>query len=600
MTGGSAAEASPPSGAFAAALAVFRQLEATRRRQLFGTMVLMVLGAFAEMATIGAVLPLLAMVSPGGESGRYATLLGPVRHLAEGLGIGVLPMAALLLIVVAIAAAVLRLLLLWAGQNYVFAVAHDLSRAVYARVLHRPYTWHVMHNSSETLAGMQKVQFVLGNVLLPIMAGTTAAVVALFILAALVAIDPATSLVSGLVFGLLYYGVGKATRRKLYRSSDVIAESLGARVQAMQEGLGGIRDVLLDRSQAVFLADFEAIDARFCQAQATNQFIAAAPRFVVEAAGVVLIAGLAVWVSGRPGGMAAALPMLGALALGAQRLLPLVQQVYFSSSQVYGHRATLIDVAKLLDGPQSEPLPADQPAPFTQGIAFEHVGFTYPSASFPALSGINLAITRGARIGLAGKSGSGKSTFVDLLMGLLEPGEGRILVDGRPLDAAARAAWQAQVAHVPQAIFLSDGSIAANIAFGRAAGQVDMGRVREAARLAELEDFIATLPAGFDTPVGERGVRLSGGQRQRIGIARALYKQASVLVFDEATSALDDETEASVMAAIARLPRELTIVMIAHRLTTLRMCDAIVRLDAGRIAGIGPYDLLLAQGQGGE
>jgi ATP-binding cassette subfamily B protein len=213
----------------------------------------------------------------------------------------------------------------------------------------------------------------------------------------------------------------------------------------------------------------------------------------------------------------------------------------------------------------------------------------------PALVDISLEIERGARVGLIGKSGSGKSTLVDLLMGLLDVDCGRMLIDGQPLTPSRKPAWQAQLAHVPQAIFLADGSIAANIAFGQDEAAVDRERVADAARRAGLGDFVASLPQGLDTAVGERGVRLSGGQRQRIGIARALFKQASVLVFDEATSALDDATEASVMAAIADLPRTLTIVIIAHRLTTLRMCDKIVRLEDGRIAGVGPYQELIGQ-----
>lgn len=587
----------PDQSALAAARAIYRQLSRQRQRQLGWTMVLMVLGALAETATVGAVLPFLAIVAPGESGGRYAWLIAPVQALSGAIGLSAVSTAAALLVGTAVAAAALRLVLLWVSQHYVYAVAHDLALGVYARVLGRPYARHVMHNSAETLAAMEKVQFVLGNVLLPAMAGATAMVVALFILVALMAIDAATALIAALCFGLLYALVSRFTRQRLYHNSDVIADALKQRVQVLQEGLGGIRDVLLDRSQGVFLAKFGGIDDRFRDAQATNQFIAAAPRHVVEAAGVVLIAVIALFVSGRPGGMAGALPMLGALALGAQRLLPLLQQAYFSSSQIYGHRATLIDIAHLL----AEPVPqVDQPAeprPLARDVRFDGVSFAYPGGRGAALQQIDLTIAQGSRIGLVGRSGSGKSTFVDLLMGLLDPASGRLLIDGEPLSEANKPAWQAQVAHVPQAIFLADGSVAANIAFGRPAHEIDLARVREAARLAELDDFIAGLPQGYHTEVGERGVRLSGGQRQRIGIARALYKQASVLVFDEATSALDDATEAAVMQSVARLPRALTLVIVAHRLSTLQLCDRIVRLEGGRIAGQGSYAELIGGAQ---
>lgn len=588
-----------PASVVAAVRLIHAQLTPHRQRQLLLLFALMLAGALAETATVGAVLPFLAIVSPGAELGRYGAVVEPVAGLAAVFGVSTLVMAALLLVALAVIAAVIRLVLLWNSQKIFFAIGHDLSMGVYARVLHRPYARHVMENSATTQAAMQKVQFVLGNVLLPAIAGLTAAVVALFILAALIAIDARTALIAAACFGVIYALVSRLTRRRLYANSDLVSSAMKGRVQVLQEGLGGIRDVLLDHSQPLFLAKFAAVDRQFTRSQATNQFLAAAPRFVVEAAGVLMIAVIAVFVSGRPGGIAAALPMLGALALGAQRLLPLIQQTYFSWAQIHGHRAALVEVARLL----AEPLPAATdpaaaPLPGTGTVTFSKVTFAYPGNRGTALSDIDLAIAPGARIGLVGPSGSGKSTFVDLLLGLLEPTSGEVLIDGVPLGETTRAGWQAAVAHVPQAIFLADGSIAENIAFGRSGGGIDQDRVREAARLAELDAFIATLPQGYDTFVGERGVRLSGGQRQRIGIARALYKQARVLVLDEATSALDEATEAAVMQAVSQLPRELTLVIVAHRLSTLKLCEQIVRLEAGRVAEQGSYAQVIGPARG--
>jgi ATP-binding cassette subfamily B protein len=303
---------------------------------------------------------------------------------------------------------------------------------------------------------------------------------------------------------------------------------------------------------------------------------------VVEAAGIATIALIALAMSLRPGGIVDAIPALGALALGAQRLLPLVQQAYFGWSQTAGNLQSIDDIASALAMPVLAAPAESAPLPFEDRIAFERVSFAYGDAG-PALRDVSLVIPRGSRIGIAGTTGSGKSTLLDLLMGLLEPGAGEIRVDGHLLDAETRPRWQASLAHVPQAIFLVDDSIAANIAFGRAKGGIDMERVRACARAAHVADFVEELPDGYATKVGERGIRLSGGQRQRIGIARALYKGATVLILDEATSALDDETEAAVIASIMALGPELTIVMIAHRRSTLEGCDAIVRLEGGRI-----------------
>ncbi len=583
--------------ALAAARRIYVHLSARRRKQLGGTIALMVVGAFAELATIGAVLPFLVVVT-GGEGGRYGAVVRAVARLGAAMGIGTVAVSAALLVTVAVAAGALRLILTRASQRVVFAIAHDLATHIYERTLHQPYSFHVQRNTSQTISGIEKVQYVLGNVLLPAMAGLTAAIVALFVLVALVWVDPATSLIAAACFVALYATVSILTRRKLYQNGDIIAEALQQRVQTLQEGLGGIRDVLLDRSQGIFAAKFAAIDARFREAQATNQFIAAAPRYVVEAGAVVLVAALALYVSTLPGGVVAALPMLGALALGAQRLLPLIQQVYFSWSQIYGNRGALNGIADMLAMP-APPEPAALPMPpFAEAILLDGLGYRYPTGEAAALADVTLTIPRGMRIGLIGKSGSGKSTLADIIMGLLEPADGRITIDGRVLDAAARPSWQRQIAHVPQAIFLADASIAANIAFGRDPADIEMDRVHAAARGAELADHIATLPQGYDTLVGERGIRLSGGQRQRIGIARALYKQASVLVLDEATSALDDETESAVMAAINRLSRDLTVISIAHRVTTLRGCDRIVRLQGGRIVASGSYDAIVGGGAG--
>jgi ATP-binding cassette subfamily B protein len=286
---------------------------------------------------------------------------------------------------------------------------------------------------------------------------------------------------------------------------------------------------------------------------------------------------------------------LGALALGAQRLLPALQQVYGAWATIAGSHASFEDTVELLD----QPLPPDAmvprpaPLPFREEIRFDNVRFRYAGDGPWVIDHLNLVIPKGARVGLVGGTGSGKSTTLDLLMGLLPPTEGSIAIDGLALGGSAVRAWQACIAHVPQSIFLADTTLLQNIAFGTPPDAIDSERVRLAAQRAQIFEFIDSTPQGFETLVGERGVRLSGGQRQRIGIARALYKEASVLVLDEATSALDNSTERSVMDAIDGLSRDLTVIMIAHRLSTVRRCDTIVELEHGRVVAQAPYDQLL-------
>jgi ATP-binding cassette subfamily B protein len=319
--------------------------------------------------------------------------------------------------------------------------------------------------------------------------------------------------------------------------------------------------------------------------------ISAGPRFVIEAIGIVAIAVIAYALSTRPGGVIAAIPIMGALAVGAQRMLPLLQQAYSSWALMMGNRDSLGDALKLLELPEpDEKAAADEVKriPFDSEIRLENVSFHYQPEGPAVLEQLDLRIPKGARIGFIGETGSGKSTLIDVLIGLLSPSGGRMTVDGRTIDLSNHKAWQKHIAHVPQTIFLSDASIADNIAIG-ARGEIDRERVQLAARQARIADTIEAWPDGYKTSVGERGVKLSGGQRQRIGIARALYKQADVIIFDEATSALDSDTERAVMQAIDELGSELTILIVAHRLTTLKGCSQIYELQAGRLKPVGTY-----------
>lgn len=289
-------------------------------------------------------------------------------------------------------------------------------------------------------------------------------------------------------------------------------------------------------------------------------------------------------------GIATAIPTLGALALGAQKLLPLMQQIYSGWAVVAGSHHVLGDVVTLL----RQPVAADiniriAPLAFNREINVNNVSFQYKPQLPMVVNQINLTITKGTRIGFIGSTGSGKSTLIDILMGLLTPSCGEIFVDGKQLMGMDQLAWQRNIAHVPQAIFLADASFAENIAFGVPINQIDQSRVRLAAQQAQISKFIESGSGGYEAMVGERGVRLSGGQRQRIGIARALYKNATVLVLDEATSALDSDTENSVMHAIRKLSPDLTILIIAHRLSTLSDCDKIYRLNQGRIESVSNY-----------
>jgi ABC-type multidrug transport system fused ATPase/permease subunit len=576
--------------------ALLRYLSPRRRRQGAAVLLCMLVVATAEFVTLGSILPFLAVVADPHAPDRYPALRGLLVLLhAEQPRIAVVALAALFG-ATAIATAAIRIFMTWVSQKFVFRLGHDIGVMLYQRVLYQPYSFHISHSSSEILSSVNKVQQVVGSVMLPVMQGLTSLLIALFILAGLALVNAQVAFGSAAGFGLIYFAVSKTTRAQLRLNGKIIAHNNTLRLKSVQEGLGGIRDVIIDQAQPIYLRKFADVDTKVRDAQAVNAMIGVTPRFVLEGLGMAAIALLALMLSRQPGGLNAALPTLGALAIGAQRLLPLLQQIYNSWTLVAANQATLADVLGLLERPMpASAAPGDQvPAvPFTRAISLQGVGFRYSQDGPDVLRNIDLEIAKGSRVGFVGRTGSGKSTILDLIMGLLAPTSGQILVDDAVLDAGNIAGWQRQISHVPQAIYLADATIIENIAFGVDRRAIDVARVCEAARKADIEDFILSRDAGYETLVGERGVQLSGGQRQRIGLARALYRRSKVLIFDEATNALDDATEDSVMQAIDRLGGDITVLIIAHRLTTLKNCDLVCRVDQGRIVARGGYEQIV-------
>lgn len=569
---------------------IYRHLSGARRRQFYFLLVLMLLGAVAELGTIGSVVPFLAILAGQAPGGHLAWLTTALGSLGVGAGAHNLIIAGLIFVTFVLLAGALRLELTWVMQNFTHRLAHDLTIETQRRILAQPYAFHIQRNSSLVVSSVDMVEILVLEVVLPLMQTLTAGLSALVIMAALIYMDPFTAIVGGVTFAMIYIAFSVASGKRLARNSAVLGESYERRVNIIQESIGGIRDTIIDNAQAMHLRFLEQVSSRLADARATTAFIALAPRYLIESIGIVTIAGLAAFVSLREGGLASALPFLGALGLGAQRLLPLLQNVYTGCSTAAGSRSSVSQVIALLRLPDRPPRSKSDSGeqPFRRQVRLEKVGFSYPSRSLFALDDISLTIPFGSMLALVGETGSGKTTLADVLMGLLQPTEGRIIVDELPLEAANVDRWQHQIAHVPQSIFLADTTIAKNIALSLPDEAPDQDRIVDAARKAQLHEFIVSLPAGYDTRVGERGVRLSGGQRQRLGIARAIYKGAPVLVLDEATSALDEQTESSVITALDGLRREgCTIIIVAHRASTIRCCDLVARLSHGRLLEFG-------------
>lgn len=556
----------------------------------------MIFTSFSEILSVGAVLPFLGVLTAPERVFDHSFAQPIVRYLGLTSADQLLLPLTIAFGLAALSAGAMRLLLLWASNRLSYATGADLSMEIYRRTLYQPYSVHMARNSSEIINGISgKTGSVIG-VLMMVLTLLGSGVMLIAILAALLAVEPVIALTAVGGFGLIYLVIIKFTRGRLLSNSRIAARETTNVIKALQEGLGGIRDVLIDGSQATYCQIYQDSDVPLRRAQGNTLFISASPRFAVEALGMLLIAVLAYSMASQSDGIVKAIPILGALALGAQRLLPVLQQAYNAWSGINGSQKSLEDALGLLD----QPLPdyAEQaaalPLSFVKHIRLNQLSFRYGPHSPLILNHLNFSVTKGSRVGFIGSTGSGKSTLLDVVMGLLEPTGGTLEIDGVPITAGNHRGWQAHIAHVPQAIFLADSSIEENIAFGVRKDQIDRNRVKQAAQQAQISEIIESWPQKYQTFVGERGVRLSGGQRQRIGIARALYKQADVIIFDEATSALDNETEQAVMQAIDGLSDDLTILIIAHRLTTLQNCTQIVELADGAIARVGSYSKIVA------
>jgi ATP-binding cassette, subfamily B, bacterial PglK len=579
-----------------ALITLWRHLSKRRQKQFWLLLVLMIIASLSEIISVGAVLPFLGILTAPEQVYQHP-LMQPVIQILELTEPSqlILPLTIFFIIAILLAGSI-RLILLYVMTRLSFATGADLSINIYRRTLYQAYEVHVSRNSSEVINSViSKTSTVINHILTPALTFISSVILLIGIMGALFAINISVALSVFIGFGLLYWLVVRYTKNQLRDNSQVVADQSTQMIKSLQEGLGGIRDLLIDGTQQFYCQLYRNADLPLRRALGNNQFISGSPRYIMEAIGMTLIAGLSYVMAQQEGGMATVIPVLGALALGAQRLLPALQQAYGAYSKIKGSKSSFEDVLKLLD----QPLPeyADQsppkPIPFEKEIKITNLSFRYTENSPWVLKKVNFSLEKGVRIGFIGVTGSGKSTLLDIIMGLLSATSGKLIIDQQPINSQNRRAWQAHIAHVPQNIFLSDGSIEENIAFGIAKEQIDHQRVKKAAQQAQIAELIEEWKEGYQTFVGERGVRLSGGQRQRIGIARALYKKADVLIFDEATSALDNETEREVMKAIEDLSKEITVLIIAHRLTTLKGCDKIVKLDKNHTVHVGSYQEMI-------
>lgn len=575
---------------------LWNHLSKRRQKQFALIQFFAIIVSFFEMASLGAVIPFLTVLAEPETifQNEYMQPFISFLHITQPSELA-LPIT-LIFILLIIFSALVRFIFLWAITRLSQQAGADLSINIYRHTLFQDYAIHVARNSSEVINGIiTKTTTVTKGVIAPVLNLISTTVTIIGIIIVLVAINIFVTLTAFIGFGSLYLLVMYLTRRNLSGNSKRIADKSDLMVKSLQEGLEGIREVLLNNNQQFYVNLYKNSDLQMRKATWRNELIFSGPRFLMEAIGIGIVAIIAYLATLELGGINQFLPVLGAFVLGAQKLLPAIQKAYASYSRIKGSAYSLDDVLELLDQPIPDHANLSSPSPiaFTNSIELKNLSFRYSDQSPWVLKDLNLIIPKGSVIGVIGSTGCGKSTLLDIIMSLLSSTSGELLIDNMVINNTNKKSWQTHISSVPQDIYLSDGTIDENIAFGLPREEINQSRVKIAAQQAQISDLVESWDDGYQTIVGERGTRLSGGQRQRIGLARAFYRQSDVLILDEATSALDNDTESAVMDAINNFDHNITVIIIAHRLTTLKNCDMILSLGSNHQTKIMKYDEIM-------
>jgi ABC-type multidrug transport system fused ATPase/permease subunit len=582
---------------------VFSLLDARERSRGVWLFALIIVRGMVEVVSIASVTPFIAVASNPALIERNRWL----RAAYEAGGFATPRSFMIALCLISIAILVTSTIIGAAANSAVYTFAKRcnfyLSSTLLSRYLHRPYSWYLnQHTSDLGKTVLHDVDHVVNLIVVPSVNLMSKLVASALMVGLVVLVDPLTALTAALAFGGMYGLIFYFSRRRLVALGKQIFYSNEIRFRTAQDCLSGFRDVKVAGLERAYVDRYKEEADRFATADLHYKIIADLPKFLMESLAFGGMLGVLLFLLvTRPGGLAAALPVVAIYAFAGYRLLPALQQIYQSIAMLKVGGESLARLHREMTAPYDVPVadgetPARPRITLTRELRLRAVSYRYPGSERPALDRIDLAIPANTTIGFVGTTGAGKTTIVDLVLGLLEPAEGELLVDDRVIGRESIRDWQREVGYVPQTVFLVDDTVAANIAFGVRSENIDYAMVERAARLAELHEFVTTsMPQGYQSRIGDRGVRLSGGQRQRIGIARALYHDPAVLVFDEATSALDGVTERAVMESIEHLAHQKTLLIIAHRLNTIRHCDRIYLLEKGQVAAMGTFDELLAQ-----
>ena len=582
---------------------LFNLLSPYQRKRFYVLQLFVILMTIVEILGVASIIPFMALVGDMAQL-QQDTFIAKFYQMSginsESEFIFVLGICVLIMLFISM---IISVFTIWGLSMFANKIGTEIADRLYTHYLNQDWLFHASGSSAQlTKKIATETMRVTGAILVPLMYLNSKLVLSLLMSVSIFVYDPKVAAIGLSIFAISYFFLFKGVRNRLNKNGIAISEVNEERFRLMNEGFGGIKDVLLMGRDTDFINRFNKTGKILAYSQGTNTALAQAPRYFVEllAFGSMILLILYL-IASHNGNLGMILPIISVYAIGTIKLLPAFQQIYSSIAIIKANIPAFESIQQdLYDSLSAEEISIQVEESYLhpeKHISLEKVSFTYPNKQEPALNGLNISIPVNNVIGIVGPSGSGKSTLIDILLGLIEPDQGLLKIDNKIIDSKNCRSWQNTIGFVAQSIFLSEGSIAENIAFGIPNNEIDFKQVEYALKLAHLNDFVNNLKQGIHTKVGERGIQLSGGQRQRIGIARALYHEAEVLVFDEATSSLDGITEKMIMEAIHQFSGKKTIILIAHRLKTVQKCDNLFFIDNGKVVDQGTYDELIEKNE---
>lgn len=577
---------------------LFKLLTIDQRRRFYSLQVLVIIMTITELIALGSVIPFMTLVGDSSylQQDNFINMLYKTSGItSESKFIFITGMGVIFLLFISM---LISIITTWKLSMFATNVGAEISSRLYRYYLSQEWMFHVSGSSSElTKKIANESSRVTTGVIMPLMQVNTRILLTIFISSALIYYDPIIAAIGIAMFIFIYFIMFKIVRVRIQDNGNTISKAIGQRFKLMNEGFGGIKDILLLGNDRYFINQFNKTSRRLAYSVGANSVFSQVPRYIIELIAFGSMISIVLYLIGtHNSNIGIVLPIITIYALATFKLLPAFQNIYANFATIKGNisafKSIESDLANsYLDLYKSSKINENCISP-KKNISLTDVSFTYPSREGPALNKINLTINTNSTIGIVGPSGSGKSTLINMLLGLIKPDEGHFKIDDLNISSENIRLWQNNVGYVAQSIFLSEGTIAENIAFGIPSEHINHSRLHHAVKLAHLDELINNLKDGIDTQVGERGVQISGGQLQRIGIARALYREAEVIMFDEATSSLDGITETMIMDAIHEFGGKKTIIMIAHRLQTVKECDKIFFMNKGQITDQGTFQIL--------